>query len=118
MIFHITTDKDWQTAKVRGSYRAPSLDSEGFIHCSTREQVLPVAENFYKGQEGLILLVIDPELLEATLKWEPPAGGGPPPGVGEDELFPHIYGEINIASVIDTLALTPDSAGTFSMPAI
>ncbi|HKI75014.1 MAG TPA: DUF952 domain-containing protein, partial [Pseudomonadales bacterium] len=92
--------------------------AEGFIHCSTREQVLPVAENFYQGQDGLMLLVINPDRLDTTLKWEPPAGGGPPPGVDEDKMFPHVYGEINVEAVVDTVSFERNSAGNFIMPAI
>jgi len=46
-----------------GRYLTPSLAKEGFIHCSTRAQVLPVADKFYKGQSGLIVLGIDPARL-------------------------------------------------------
>ena len=59
-ILHITSRDAWKTAQVQGQYTAPSLTSDGFIHCSTRSQVLPVAEKFYKGQTGLVILVIDP----------------------------------------------------------
>jgi len=75
MIFHITTRKDWEAAKTKGEYRAESLSAEGFIHCSTLAQVLPVAEKYYKGQLGLVLLVIEPTLLSTELKWELPSGG-------------------------------------------
>ena len=47
MIFHITPRTAWDEAQQRGNYRAESLATEGFIHCSTISQVLPVAENFY-----------------------------------------------------------------------
>ena len=53
-ILHITSRQAWKTAQEQGQYTAPSLTSDRFIHCSTRAQVLPVAEKFYKGQAGLI----------------------------------------------------------------
>jgi len=71
--------------KKAGQYTAPSLAKEGFIHCSTLTQVLPVAEKFYKGQSGLILLGIDPARLSSALKWEPPFEGTPPTGVSSGE---------------------------------
>ncbi|MFZ5885725.1 MAG: DUF952 domain-containing protein, partial [Chloroflexota bacterium] len=58
MIFHITSRTDWEAAQAKGEYIAPSLQTEGFIHCSTAAQILPVAEKFYKGQSGLVLLMI------------------------------------------------------------
>ena len=94
MIYHITTRTEWNEAGEHGDYRSPSLETEGFIHCSTISQVLPVAEKYYSGQSGLLLLVIDETLLSSDLKWEPPSGGAPPSGVPEGDSFPHIYGPI------------------------
>lgn len=59
MIYHITSGSAWDDAKRRGTYRAPSLENEGFIHCSTRDQLLGVANAFYRGREDLALLCID-----------------------------------------------------------
>ena len=116
MIFHITSRAAWEDAQQRGDYRAESLETEGFIHCSTPSQVLPVAENFYKGQSGLILLGIEPALLSSALKWEPPSGGSPPPGVPEGDSFPHIYGPINLNAVVKVVELELNSNGAFILP--
>ena len=116
MIFHITSRAAWADAQQRGDYRAESLETEGFIHCSTPSQVLPVAENFYEGQSGLILLGIEPALLSSALKWEPPAGGIPPPGVPKGDSFPHIYGPLNLDAVVKTFDLEKDSNSTFILP--
>jgi uncharacterized protein (DUF952 family) len=111
MIYHITSRAAWQDAQKRGDYRAESLEMEGFIHCSTKSQVLPVAEKYYTGQQGLVLLMIDPSLLSSDLKWEPPAEGAPPPGVPEGDLFPHIYGPINLEAVVKVFDLEADLDG-------
>ena len=34
-LYHITTQSDWQAAQKAGDYRADTLASQGFIHCST-----------------------------------------------------------------------------------
>ncbi|MDP2976538.1 MAG: DUF952 domain-containing protein, partial [Anaerolineales bacterium] len=39
-ILHITSRTSWLVAQKTGVYTADTLASEGFIHCSTREQVL------------------------------------------------------------------------------
>jgi uncharacterized protein (DUF952 family) len=117
MIYHITSQTAWIDAQAKGEYVAPSLATEGFIHCSTLSQVLPVANNFYKGQSGLILLVIEETLLSSTLKWEPPSGGAPPPGVAEGEMFPHIFGAINLSAVIKTVELESKD-GAFVLPTV
>jgi uncharacterized protein (DUF952 family) len=116
LIFHITSRRAWDEAQERGGYRAESLVTEGFIHCSTVSQVLPVAENFYKGQHGLVLLAIEPALLSSELKWEAPSGGTPPPGVPDGDSFPHIYGPINLPSVIKVFDLEQNTSGAFILP--
>jgi uncharacterized protein (DUF952 family) len=115
MIFHITSRTSWDEAQKRGDYRAESLTTEGFIHCSTLAQVLPVANNFYKGQSGLILLEIESTLLSAKLKWEPPSGGAPPPGVPTGDKFPHVYGPINLDAVVRVVELTSKPDGVFEL---
>ena len=116
MIFHITQRTAWDDAQQRGDYRAESLATEGFIHCSTISQVLPVAENFYKSQSGLVLLVIEPTLLSSDLIWEPPSGESPPPGVPKGDPFPHIYGPINLDAVVKVVDLEKNTDNKFILP--
>lgn len=118
MIYHITSRAAWGEARARGDYRAKSLETEGFIHCSTDQQVVPVAKNFYQGEEDLLLLVIEPERLTADLRWEPPAEGTPPPGVPEGDLFPHIYGPINLEAVMRVVDLQSQPDGKYIFPQI
>ncbi len=118
MIYHIASRRAWREAQQRGDYRVESLESDGFIHCSTGTQVLPVAEKYYPGQRGLLLLMIDPALLSSDLRWEPPAEGAPPPGVPEGELFPHIYGPINLNAIVKVLDLETNPDGKHSVPAL
>jgi uncharacterized protein (DUF952 family) len=116
LILHITSKKEWLDAKKRGEYVAPSLETEGFIHCSTEKQVLHVANAFYRGQNDLVLLKLDEAKLKPEIKWEPPAGPKAP-GHSDSDLFPHIYGAVNLTAVASVLDLEPDPAsGSFSLP--
>jgi len=115
MILHITSHAEWIEAQTRGEYIAPSLKTEGFIHCSTEKQVLHVASAFYRGRTDLLLLKIDEAKLKPELKWEAPAG----PialGISESDLFPHIFGPINLSAVASVLDFEPDPAGMFILP--
>jgi uncharacterized protein (DUF952 family) len=106
-------------AQLAGEYLAPSLQTEGFIHCSTEHQIVRVADSFYAGRNGLVLLVIDPSRLQPELRWEPPAHPTPqadPPTA--DELFPHIYGPINIDAVTNVVEFEPNTIGKFSLPSL
>lgn len=108
IILHITTEKEWQTAVAAGEYRADSLASEGFIHCSTVGQVLMPANQLYAGQTGLVLLKIDPAKLAAKLVYEDCYETG--------HQFPHIYGPLNLDAVSGLVAFPPNPDGTFSLP--
>lgn len=108
MILHITHAADWQNARAAGEYRLDTLDTEGFIHCSTPEQVLRPANEFFAGQQGLVLLVIDPARLTANLVYEDLYE------TGVD--FPHIYGPLNLDAVTAVVPFEPLPDGTFELP--
>jgi uncharacterized protein (DUF952 family) len=110
LILHITSKQEWLSAQQRGEYVAPSLQTEGFIHCSTEKQVLHVANAFYRGRNDLVLLKLDEAKLNSELKWEPPAGT-PAPGISESDKFPHIFGAINLTAVSSVVDFPPDSDG-------
>lgn len=108
-LIHITTPADWQAAQTRGEYTTASLFSEGFIHCSFIHQTAATANRHFAGMRGLILLVLDENRLTARLVHENTTGGS--------ELFPHVYGPINLEAVRAVLPFEPDREGRFSLPA-
>jgi uncharacterized protein (DUF952 family) len=99
----------------KDAYKADSLFTQGFIHCSKPSQIVEVANTFYRGQRGLVLLVIDPAKLAAELKWEPPAEPAPAHARAGD-LFPHLYGALNLDAVIQVVAFEPGADGNFTLP--
>jgi uncharacterized protein (DUF952 family) len=108
IIFHITTREEWARGRAEGAYRAASLAAEGFIHCSTRDQVAGVADARFRGREGLILLRIDAERVGAEIRYENLEGGR--------ELFPHIYGELNADAVVGAAEFAVPESGDFALP--
>ena len=110
LFFHITTCSAWSAGQKSGEYRADSLGQEGFIHCSKVAQILRVANDYYTGQQGLLILMVDPSKLKAELRWDPGSDQA-------DELFPHIYGPVNLEAVVDVFDFEPGPDGKFSLPA-
>lgn len=110
VIVHMATRDAWQSAQEAGTYRAPSLESEGFIHFSTPVQIIRVANAIYVGRTDLVLLVVDPLALTAELRYEA--------SVHEDsaELFPHLYGPLNLDAVKLVLPFPPGPDGMFALP--
>ena len=120
MIYHIASASHWTAAQATGRYSASSLQDAGFIHCSRLEQVLTVANNFYRGQSDLLLLCIDEGKLLSELKWEAPVH---PKQVSEDsaqseDLLPHIYGPLNTGAVTAAHALEETAAGFILPPGL
>ncbi len=113
MIVHIVKRGEWMDAVGRGSYAPASLRAEGFVHCSTVAQVMDTANRFYRGQEDLIVLCIDESRLRAKLKYEAPTM---PHGEETSELFPHLYGELNVDAVVRVVELACAADGSFRMP--
>jgi uncharacterized protein (DUF952 family) len=98
-ILHITERPLWDVAREHGEYRMSTrgrtLAQEGFIHCSTRAQLVSVAAVLYGSYEGpdeLVVLVVDPARLDVPVKYEAPEPGA--------EKFPHVYGPIPVGAVV------------------
>lgn len=107
-IYHIATKKDWEDAQHNGEYTATSLKTQGFIHCSTREQLIGVANFLFIGQNNLLLLTINSEKVKAIIRYENLTG--------KTEKFPHLYGALNLDAVVDATDFKPNAQGLFAFP--
>jgi phosphopantothenoylcysteine decarboxylase/phosphopantothenate--cysteine ligase len=106
-IVHICPRAAWEAAQAEGVYQPASLGREGLIHFSRPRQALQVANRFYRQQTDLVLVWVNPLRLESRLQWE----------AVEREIFPHLYGALNLSAVDAITPLTPDAAGLFqSLP--
>jgi uncharacterized protein (DUF952 family) len=93
LIYHIVTPDTWENFKDKPFYKAESLATEGFIHCSYRNQLPEVLERYYKNAERVFILHINPHLLtDSKLIAEPSTNR---------EIYPHIYGEINQRAIVE-----------------
>ncbi len=113
MIVHIVKRSEWADGVARGTYAPASLRAEGFIHCSTIAQVVDTANRFYRGQHGLVVLCIDESRLKAELKHEASATAH---GEAAGEMFPHLYGELNVDAVARVVELPSEADGSFRLP--
>ena len=97
----------WHEAERQGVFRGSPVDlQDGFIHFSSAEQAPETAAKHFAGECDLVLLHVDVSRLGNRLKWEPSRGGA---------LFPHLYGELEVAAVIrvDPLPLAADGRHQF-----
>lgn len=108
IIHHITTKTGWAAALAANTYAADSLASEGFIHGSTREQVIATANRIFKGRRDLVLLCVDTTRVKAEIRYENLEGGA--------NLFPHIYGALAIDAVTAVHDFPSREDGLFELP--
>jgi uncharacterized protein (DUF952 family) len=108
IIYKITPASAWREAERQGVYRGSADDlRDGYIHFSTAAQVAETARKHYFGQTALFLVAVDADALGDALRWEPSRN---------DELFPHLYGELDLGAVTDVFDMRARSDGTHDIP--
>ncbi len=101
-IYHIVLEKDYAPFLKKASYTPANFREWGFVHCSLKASVLPVANDYYWDvRDRLLVLKIDPTKLLSRTKFESaaPERGAKRGHRGSSPLFPHVYGSINTAAV-------------------
>jgi uncharacterized protein (DUF952 family) len=107
-IYKICSASAWREAERQGVYRGSADDSrDGFIHFSSASQVAETARKHFFGQTALFLIEVDTEALGARLRWERSRNG---------EMFPHLYGELDLGAVRNVSNLHARADGTHDVP--
>ena len=108
MIYKICPASAWREAERLGEYRGSADDiRDGFIHFSTASQVAETARKHFFGQTRLFLIAVDADMLGDALRWEPSRN---------DELFPHLYGELDLGAVTGVQDMHARSDGYHDIP--
>ena len=107
-VYKICPASAWREAERQGVYRGSTDDArDGFIHLSSASQVAGTAGRHFFGQRALFLIEIDGDALGDALRWERSR---------DDELFPHLYGELDIGAVISIVSLNVRPDGYHDIP--
>ena len=107
-IYKICSASAWREAERQGVYRGSADDArDGFIHFSTAAQVRETASRHFFGQKALFLIEVDADLLGPALRWERSRN---------NELFPHLYGELDLGAVRAVLHMHARSDGHHDIP--
>ncbi|MGF1591387.1 MAG: DUF952 domain-containing protein [Pleurocapsa sp.] len=108
LLYHITSAAEWNDAQATGEYKPLNFAGDRFIHCSYSHQLLTVAHRFYRGQSGLVILVIESSKINSSLIEENLEGG--------TELYPHLYGVLPIEAVKKAISFPCNADGSLSLP--
>ena len=98
VIYHIVIESEFRSRLEGPIYLPADLPDDGFVHCALEPSVIPVANDYYAGASGrLLLLEIDPERLASETRYEAaaPTLGGGSSHLASASQFPHVYGPIN-----------------------
>ena len=111
-LLHLIEPAAWRAALSAGAVRPPSLESAGFVHLSTPDQVHLPAARLFPGRQDLVLLVVDPARLTDPVRFEPGVHGDP-----AAMLFPHLYGPLPTSAVVAVVPYRPGVPPVLPAPA-
>jgi uncharacterized protein (DUF952 family) len=107
-IYKICPASAWRDAERQGVFRGSADDiRDGFIHFSAASQVAETAQKHFFKQTDLLLIAVDADALGDRLRWERSRN---------DELFPHLYGELDLGAVVGVHSMRRRSGGLHDIP--
>jgi len=110
IVYHMLPAAVWEALPANEPYRAATLDTEGFVHCTAEGPILEtVANRFYRSEGGnWLILAVDLRQVTAPVRWEEADG----------HLFPHVYGPIERAAVVEVIPFGRNEDGSYELPEV
>ena len=103
-VYKICPASAWCEAERQGVFRGNDDDiRDGFIHFSAASQVAETARKHFFKQSDLLLIAVDADALGDRLRWERSRN---------DELFPHLYGDLDLGAVVGVHFMRTRSDGS------
>lgn len=91
-VYKILLPAEWASFEADGHFDGSPFDREsGYLHFSTREQVVGTATRRFADEASLVLVEIDVSGFGNALRWEMMPNGGP---------YPHLYGSLTSDAII------------------
>lgn len=107
-VYKIVPRNLWIQARSAGVFAGSADDlRDGFIHFSTRAQLVGTLGRHFADAADLLLLELDAEGLGDALKWEASRGG---------DLFPHLYRAFRPDEVVQVWTLGPPGDAASRIP--
>jgi uncharacterized protein (DUF952 family) len=101
-LYHVVTSDDLKSYTASNTYEPESLSTEGYIHFSSKEDVVDVANKYYSDKEDLLLLEVALKGSDTNLKY--------------DDEKPHYYAGLDLNLVVRTLTFTKNTKGLWQLP--
>ncbi len=107
-VYKLLTGGDWKAASANGVTSAGIDETDGYVHLSTRSQVVETARLHFAGAEGVRLLRFAVADLP-PLTWEESRGG---------QMFPHLYAPLEVSRADAVWQLLPGPDGALLFPEV
>jgi len=97
-VYRLATAAEWREAQRSGLVPLREIDEkDGYVHLSTRDQVIATANIHFKGAADLLALEIPFAAIADNVKFELAPKRG--------ETFPHLYARLEAAQVREAIPL-------------
>jgi len=101
-LYHILSSNDWSEESTE-DYLPQSFDEEGFIHLSTKQQLLDTANRHFRLERSLRVLEVNPKGLENNLVFEQICEA--------IEAYPHLYQSLPQTNIVQCFELENSPQG-------
>jgi uncharacterized protein (DUF952 family) len=107
-IYKVVGREVYDASVAAGRFLGQPIDkADGYIHLSTAEQLGETIRLYFAGLGGQVLFQLPTGPLGETLRWEASRGGA---------LFPHLYGEIDMAAITNVAHVDVPADGRLDLP--
>jgi uncharacterized protein (DUF952 family) len=102
--FHLTPRAWWEAADPANPLGAPSLDTEGFIHCTDGAAEMDASANRHYAADPAAFVILTVDLDRISSRWSVEDPG---------RIYPHIFGPIDRAAIVAMRPARRDADGRF-----
>jgi uncharacterized protein (DUF952 family) len=104
---HLVPAEDWRAHDPSEPYLPAAYPDDGFVHCTDGDdEMVAVANRFYRDDaQAFLLLTVDLDRTGSPWRFDDPG-----------RRYPHVYGPIDPASVMEVRAMERAQDGTFLHP--
>lgn len=101
---HLVPEATWSAHDPATPYLPAAYEEDGFVHCTDGDEAMvAVANRFYRDDpRPFLLLTLDLERTGSPWRFDDPSG-----------IYPHVYGPIDTASVLEVRRMLRDAEGRF-----
>ena len=108
LTLHLVPEATWDEHDPAVPYVPAAYAEDGFVHCTDGDdEMVAVANRFYAAdQRPFLLLTLDLERTGSPWRFDDPG-----------QRYPHVYGPIDPASVVEIRRMARSEDGAFTGPA-